>query len=197
MSSIIEQLIHLDKSLFLSLNGRGAPQLDSLMVFVSGKLEWIPLYAVLLYFVFKQYKTKGFYILFFVVLLIVASDQISVNLFKNVFERFRPCHDPTLEGLVYIVDNRCGGKFGFVSSHATNTFALATFIGLILKNRSWLFGLLIWATVVSYSRVYLGVHFPLDVLCGALLGVLIAYLDYSFMNWIDKRFNFGINSQTK
>jgi len=191
---MIDQLIAFDKSIFLELNGWGAPYLDAFMVFVSGKLEWIPLYAVLLYFVFKQYKQKGFYILFFVILLIVASDQISVNLFKNVFERFRPCHDPSLEGLVRIVNDKCGGKFGFVSSHATNTFALATFIGLILKSNKWLVALLVWASIVSYSRIYLGVHFPLDVFCGALLGVAIAFLIRALLRFVDRNFNFGINS---
>jgi undecaprenyl-diphosphatase len=191
---MIDQLIAFDKSIFLELNGWGAPYLDAFMVFVSGKLEWIPLYAVLLYFVFKQYKQKGFYILFFVILLIVASDQISVNLFKNIFERFRPCHDPSLEGLVRIVNDKCGGKFGFVSSHATNTFALATFIGLILKSNKWLIALLVWASVVSFSRIYLGVHFPLDVFCGALLGVAIAFLIRALLRFVDRKFNFGINS---
>tara|TARA_R110002049_G_scaffold227347_7_gene399517 strand:+ start:3952 stop:4530 length:579 start_codon:yes stop_codon:yes gene_type:complete len=191
---MLDQLISIDKSLFLKLNGLGAPHLDSLMVFLSGKLEWIPLYAILLFLMFRQYRLKGFYVLFFVTLLIVASDQLSVHLFKNVFERFRPCHDPTLEGMVYIVKNKCGGKFGFVSSHATNTFALATFLGLILKNRILYVGLLIWAALVSYSRVYLGVHFPLDIFGGAILGILIAYGIQFFMNVIDRCFKFNISN---
>ncbi len=189
---MLDQLIAWDKDLFLIFNGLGAPNLDSLMVFLSGKLEWIPLYGVLLYLLFKKYRQKGFYVLFFIVLLIVASDQISVQLFKNVFERFRPCHEPSLEGLVHLVNNKCGGKFGFVSSHATNTFALATFMGLTLKNRSIYTFLIIWAIVVSYSRVYLGVHYPLDVLGGAVLGIIIAKLTWALLNYFNTVFKFNI-----
>lgn len=90
--------------------------------------------------------------------------------------RLRPCHNPDIANLVHIVDGHCGGQFGFVSSHATNTFALAFFVGSLLKKHiSWLLPLLlVWAGIVSYSRIYLGVHYPGDVLCGALLGVIIA-----------------------
>jgi undecaprenyl-diphosphatase len=189
---MLEQLISWDKAVFLIFNGLGAPSLDGLMVFLSGKLEWIPLYGLLLFLLFRKYKSKGFYILFFVVLLIVASDQISVQLFKNVFERLRPCHEPSLEGLVHLVNNKCGGKFGFVSSHATNTFALAIFMGFILKNRPIVIGLIIWAAIVSYSRVYLGVHYPLDVLGGAVLGTFIAQGIWILLKYFNKSFNFNI-----
>lgn len=190
---MLESLISLDKEIFLKLNGLGAPTLDAFMVFVSGKLEWIPFYALLIFVLFRKYRLKTFYILFFVVILITLGDQTSVNLFKNIFMRFRPCHDPDLEGLVYIVNNHCGGQYGFVSSHATNTFSLAVFVSFLLKNKWWTSILIIWAIIVSYSRVYLGVHFPLDIICGAILGVLVALVDFKLMKFINRKFNLGIN----
>ncbi len=189
---MLETLINLDKEIFLKLNGLGAPALDAFMVFVSGKLEWIPFYAILLFVVFRKYKIKGLYILFFIIILITLGDQISVNLFKNIFLRFRPCHDPDLEGLVYIVNNHCGGQYGFVSSHATNTFSLAVFVSFVLKNKWWSALLIVWAIIVSYSRIYLGVHFPLDVICGAILGILIAWIVFGLMKWANRKLKLGI-----
>src|SRR5690606_33867094 len=166
---------------FLALNRLNTEFMDSVMVFISGKLEWIPLYIVLLYFVYKKYGKHTWIILIGAALTVTLADQISVQLFKNVFERLRPCHNPDINEMVHIVNNKCGGQFGFVSSHATNTFAIATFLGLLLKGakkKTTLVLLLIWATIVSYSRIYLGVHYPLDVLCGGILGVGIGYFVY-------------------
>jgi undecaprenyl-diphosphatase len=104
-----------------------------------------------------------------------------VKLFKDVFERLRPCHNPEIAELVHIVNNKCGGQFGFVSSHATNTFGIATFLGLLLKSRNSklaLYLLLFWAAIVSYCRVFLGVHYALDIIGGAILGGTIGYLLY-------------------
>lgn len=112
-------------------------------------------------------------------LTILLADQVSSGLMKPYFERLRPCHNPELEGLLYVY-GRCGGLYGFVSSHAANTFGVATFLTLILRKKQkgikWLF---LYAVIVSYSRIYLGVHYPLDVLFGALVGVLSAYLSWA------------------
>jgi undecaprenyl-diphosphatase len=108
----------------------------------------------------------------FVALLIFMSDQISVHFFKEVFQRLRPCHEPDFIGMVHLVKGNCGGQFGFVSSHATNTFALAVFLSFVLgkKFKYFIPLILLWAAVISYSRIYLGVHYPGDVIAGAILG---------------------------
>lgn len=116
------------------------------------------------------------YFILAVVVLIFLSDKISVYWFKEVFMRYRPCHNNDIAHLIHLVDG-CGGKYGFVSSHAANTFALAAFMGIILRKHfpKMLFWMLIWATVVSYSRIYLGVHYPADIVVGGMLGILIGY----------------------
>lgn len=178
---MIEAILDFDQELFLALNRLNSGFMDSIMVFISGKLEWIPLYVVLLYFVYKKYGKQTWIILIGAALTVTLADQVSVQLFKNVFERLRPCHNPDINEMVHIVNNKCGGQFGFVSSHATNTFAIATFLGLLLKGakkKTTLVLLLIWAAIVSYSRIYLGVHYPLDVFCGGILGVGIGFFVY-------------------
>ncbi len=155
------------------------------MFWLSEKYIWAPLYAVLLFMMWKVYR-KGFLVaLPLIALMVTITDQVSVVLFKDIFERLRPCHDPALEGLVRIVRNHCGGSYGFISSHASNTFGVAIFAGMILKVRyKWVMPvLLLWATIICYSRVYLGVHFPGDVIVGALVGAITGYLIVLLFYW--------------
>lgn len=113
--------------------------------------------------------------------------------FKDVFERLRPCHNPNIASLVHVVDG-CGGKYGFVSSHASNSFALALFIGLLLrKHYKYFLPLMVfWAALVSYSRIYVGVHYPADILGGAILGSLIGIFVYWLMKKLNAKFNFKL-----
>lgn len=183
---MIDFLENIDRKLFIYLNGFHSEFLDQLMWFVSGKYEWIPLYALLLFLVVKKYRKYSWIFILFTVLSVVLADQISVKLFKEMFERWRPCHNLELKSIVHIVNEKCGGRFGFVSSHATNSFAVATFLGMAM-NRKILVALLFWALVVSYSRIYLGVHYPFDILGGAILGVLIALITFSGATYFYKK----------
>jgi len=175
---MIEKIIELDEQLFLYLNSLHYDSLDTIMFWISEKYTWIPFYAVLLGIIIWKFKSKAIYILVGVGLVILFADQFTSGFMKPYFERFRPCHDPDLEGMVYLVKG-CGGKFGFASSHAANTFGLATFIFFLFKPIYRYTGFLFaWAFVVSYSRIYLGVHYPLDILVGGIIGVLIGWLIY-------------------
>lgn len=165
----------IDQQLFLWLNGLHADWLDTVMVAITAMWVWIPLYALLLFMVFKQYGKRGWWILLGVALVILCSDQLSAHVCKPLFHRLRPCFNPELEGLVHLPKGLPGGKYGFVSSHAANTFAVATFLtGVLRKRWHWIgWVLFAWALISSYSRIYIGVHYPGDILCGAALGILI------------------------
>lgn len=172
--------LQLDQDLFLFLNGLHHPWLDPVMIFFSGKFTQIPIYLVLLYLLIKYEGWESLRILLFVAILIAISDQLSVKAFKDVFERLRPCNEPGLQPYIHLVGGKCGGRFGFVSSHAANSFALAGFMGLLFRQQlpKLFIWLLLWAFVVSYSRIYLGVHYPGDIIGGGLLGVTVGWSIY-------------------
>ena len=180
---MLDFLLDLDKQLFLALNGLHNGFFDQVMYYISEKLTWLHLYALLLFLIFRRYRWRGLVVLVLVIVQVSLSDQISV-LMKNTFMRLRPCHEPALEGLVHIVRDHCGGRYGFVSSHAANTFALATFMTLLMGDKfRWMLPVMFtFAGLNAYSRIYLGVHYPGDVIFGALLGVLIGL----FVWWLWK-----------
>ena len=170
----MEEIILEDNQAMIFLNNLGSSTFDPFWILVSEKWFWIPLYVIFLYFLYKNFNKKSlFYILLFVALGITASDQIA-NIFKFGFERLRPCHDPSLEGLLREV--KCGGKFGFYSAHSSNSFFVATYLTILLgkKIKQLPYFLFVWAAIVAYSRVYLGMHFPGDIIIGAIMGILLA-----------------------
>lgn len=173
---MLEFLNKLDTELFLFFNSINSPFWDKIMWWISGSKSWIPMYLIIVIYIIYKFRWKAVITLIFIALVVTLADQISVKAFKDVFQRLRPCHNPALEEIVHLVKNKCGGKYGFVSSHAANTFAVAFFLSKLFKNKYFSLFIFIWAAVVSYSRIYLGVHYPFDVLGGALLGSVIGWL---------------------
>ena len=173
---MIETLNHIDTEVFLLLNGLHNNLFDFLMYWISDKYIWIPMYGFFLYLIIRKYRQRSWLILLLIAATIAASDQLTVFM-KNYFERPRPCHQEELQMLVHTVKDVCGGSWGFVSSHAGNSFSLAFFLIPFLRPHYRWFTpfILAWAAVVSYSRIYLGVHFPGDVIGGAITGAVIGF----------------------
>ncbi len=177
---------HLDQQLFIFLNSAHSPFWDQVMHAISGKLIWVPLYLGILITIGIKYKRKFLVILLFIAVAAAFSDQASV-LIKNMVQRLRPCHDPALQGIVHLFRGECGGLYGFVSSHATNSFDVALLSLLFIKRRWFSVSIVIWALVVGYSRIYLGVHYPGDVICGSILGAVIGWGFYNLYVITDRK----------
>jgi undecaprenyl-diphosphatase len=180
-------LEQLDQQLFLYLNSIHSPFWDRVMHTVSGIAIWIPLYLAILVYLGLRYRKKFIVILFFIILAATLADQVSVQLFKNIFHRLRPCHEPAIRDMVHLVDGRCGGMYGFISSHATNCFNVALLSMLFIRKRWFSISILCWAVIIGYSRIYLGVHYPGDVICGALVGALIGWGIFELYSLADRR----------
>jgi undecaprenyl-diphosphatase len=165
------QLVELDRKLFFVINQSHHPWVDRIVYWVTHEAFWVPLYAFLLYLIIKNLRAKSWIVLFAIVILITICDQFASGLIKPWMQRLRPCFHPDLQAVVHVV-GRHSGLYGFISSHAANTFGLATFLYLLLRNRYPCIKLLfIWAFMVSYARIYGGVHYPADMIVGAVSGI--------------------------
>jgi undecaprenyl-diphosphatase len=156
------------------------------MTIISYPPTWIPLYIAILIFLVIKYKRRMIVLVIVIALLITASDQLS-DVIKNSVKRPRPCYEKTLEGKVHTVNGRCGGMYGFVSSHASNSFAVALLSLLMFRRRWFSISIVAWALAVGYSRIYLGVHYPGDVLFGSLFGALTGWAAFLLFDFTDRR----------
>jgi len=182
-----DKLELIDRQLLLLINGANTPVLDQIMWFVSEKYTWIPLYIILLIMMLKIVG-RNWWILFLGIGLAVGfADSISVHCFKNVVMRYRPTHNIELAPLIHIVNGYHGGWYGFVSSHAANTFAITFFSSLILKRRVVWIAMLAWSLLVCYSRIYIAAHYPADIIGGAILGAACGCLGYIFYKWASEK----------
>ncbi|MDR2650773.1 MAG: phosphatase PAP2 family protein [Prevotellaceae bacterium] len=160
-----------DTELFIAINGFHFDWLDPVMMTFSAIRIWIPLYLIVVAVVIWKKRAGSIVVLAMWAISFALADQLSVHLFKNVFERLRPCHVEELNSIIHSLEN-CGGKYGFISNHAANSFCFAMFTSSFFKNKYYTVMIFLWAICVSYSRIYVGKHFPLDVICGAAFGIV-------------------------
>lgn len=173
---MLQTLNQLDTDIFLWLNRFNAPWLDTLMIWVTERNTWIPFYVLLVSWLIYQFRKQTTGLLLTIIAAVALGDQLASSIIKPLTHRLRPCHELALQKLIHPV-MECGGRFGFVSSHAATTFALATSLWLLFgKQYAWPKWVFLWAAVVSYSRIYVAAHYPLDVLVGAFVGILSALL---------------------
>jgi len=186
---MLDQLLEYDKDFFLFLNNLGSPTWDQFWLITTNKLTFIPLYALLLFLIYKKFGLKSLLIIILVVAaMITFTDQVT-NIFKRSFERPRPCGEEVLSSQIRFIAVRCG-KYGFFSGHSSNSMAVAIFTGLLLRPfyKNLIFVLLFWSAIVAYSRIYVGVHYPLDIICGMAFGAVSGFVFYKLGKLLVNKF---------
>ena len=177
----------LDTSLTLAINSCHSPFFDNFFYIYTQTWTWIPAILVLLVWMWRKWGVRSLYVVAGIALCILLSDQISSSLLKPLVARLRPTHNPEIADLIHIVNGYRGGRYGFVSSHAANAVTFVTFTALVFRNRYYSILLSLWAFLTAYSRVYLGVHYVSDVVCGALVGILVGVgVYFALKQFLDK-----------
>ena len=185
---MLEYLNDIDADALLAVNGFHDAFQDAFWWMVTAKWSSILLVLALLWILLRQNRRHALFVLAMLVLAVLFADQVSSGLIKHLVERLRPTHDPSLENAVHVINGYRGGLYGFVSSHAANSFAAATFLSFIMRHKLVTFSLFTWALLQCYSRVYLGVHYPGDILGGIVVGVLAGWLVWRLYCWIKRRY---------
>ena len=180
---MVECLDSHDRSIFLFLNGMHNDFFDVFMWYVSKTATWSLMLLFLLYIIFKNNWRMALMVVLGIALTITLADQISSGLIKDFIGRFRPTHNPEIESIVHTVNGYKGGSYGFVSSHAANTLGVAVYISLLFRNRYITLFMMLWSLLVAYSRIYLGVHYPGDILGGMIVGVISGFVVYKIYDY--------------
>ena len=186
----MEKLIELDKEILIFLNSFHVSWLDPVMLFLTQTFVWLPLYLFLIYIIVIDFKKNFWIALLGITITLVLTDGITSGIMKPYFERLRPSREPSLEGLIHLALDHNGkvykgGMYGFASSHAANTLGTATFFFLVFRDtRKWMGWLFVWAIGMTYTRIYLGVHYPGDILTGGIIGVICGWFGYKLVGWI-------------
>jgi undecaprenyl-diphosphatase len=184
---MLDLLNQWDKDLFLYLNGLHNTLWDYVLTLFTLTPVWIPFYLVILAIIVKKYGKKSLWIILCVTLMILFADQFS-GILKHTVKRLRPSNDPEISQLAHVFFTK-GGLYGFVSAHAANSFSFATFSILLFKNSRYTFFIIPWAMMIAYSRIYLGVHYPGDVLGGAILGIMFGIGIYKLLIYTEGKFS--------
>ncbi|MCX2745779.1 phosphatase PAP2 family protein [Mangrovivirga sp. M17] len=187
---MLEKILEWDTALFLALNDLNSPISDQFWFIISEKQTWYPLYLFIIAFTIWKYKKDSWWMILGFIVSVSLSDWIASGVFKPYFGRLRPCHDEAISGMVHIVYDYCGGRFSFMSSHASTTFGLASSWYFFMRDRfPWMKYFFIWSMIVAYSRIALGVHFPTDIIFGALTGYLVGMLIFYLFDFLNKKFS--------
>jgi undecaprenyl-diphosphatase len=189
----MDTILEIDKDLLIWINSFHADWLDPIVLTATKTAFWTPLYLLLIFLIFKNFERDAWFAMAGAALTILLADQITASIMKPLFQRLRPSQDPTIQDLLHLVANSKGnlyrgGLYGFASSHAANTFGTATFVWLLFKDKSkWIGLVFFWAIVMTYTRLYLGVHFPGDILVGGIIGALSGIFGFRLFNWLKAR----------